>query len=58
MSTADVVAAVLWTGVTLYAVFGGADFGAGFWTLVARGDERGNRECRLDRDATTVIPWW
>lgn len=21
-------------------------------------DERGNRECRLDRDATTVIPWW
>ena len=39
MSTADAVAAVLWTGVTLYAVFGGADFGAGFWTLVARGGE-------------------
>ena len=50
MSTADVVAAVLWTGVTLYAVFGGADFGAGFWTLVARGDERGNR-------ARALIAW-
>jgi cytochrome d ubiquinol oxidase subunit II len=50
LSTADVVAAVLWTGVTLYAVFGGADFGAGFWTLVARGDERGNR-------ARALIAW-
>ena len=50
MSTADVVAAVLWTGLTLYAVFGGADFGAGFWTLVARGDERGQR-------ARALIAW-
>ena len=29
MSSADAVAAVLWVGVTLYAVFGGADFGVG-----------------------------
>jgi cytochrome d ubiquinol oxidase subunit II len=29
--------------VTLYAVFGGADFGAGFWALLARGGERGKR---------------
>ena len=50
MSTADAVAAVLWVGVTLYAVFGGADFGAGFWTLVARGGERGNR-------ARALIAW-
>ena len=35
MSSADAVAAVLWVGVTFYAVFGGADFGAGFWALVA-----------------------
>jgi cytochrome d ubiquinol oxidase subunit II len=35
VSRADAVAAVLWTGVTAYAVFGGADFGAGFWSLVA-----------------------
>ena len=50
MSTADAVAGVLWVGVTLYAVFGGADFGAGFWTLVAGGGERGNR-------ARTLIDW-
>jgi cytochrome d ubiquinol oxidase subunit II len=37
VSRADAVAAVLWTGVAAYAVFGGADFGAGFWSLFARG---------------------
>ena len=36
MSQADAVAAMLWTGVVAYAVFGGADFGAGFWSLFAR----------------------
>src|SRR4051812_32443851 len=30
-------------GVTAYALFGGADFGAGFWELVAGGAERGHR---------------
>jgi cytochrome d ubiquinol oxidase subunit II len=39
----DVVAVVLFTGVVLYAVFGGADFGAGFWDLTAGGAERGRR---------------
>jgi cytochrome d ubiquinol oxidase subunit II len=43
VSSADAVAGVLWSGVTLYAVFGGADFGAGFWSLVARGGERAAR---------------
>jgi cytochrome bd ubiquinol oxidase subunit II len=43
MSSADAVAGVLWVGVTLYAVFAGADFGAGFWALVAGGGERGRR---------------
>jgi cytochrome bd ubiquinol oxidase subunit II len=43
LSKADAVAAVLWVGVTLYAVFGGADFGAGFWALLAGGGERGER---------------
>jgi cytochrome bd ubiquinol oxidase subunit II len=43
MSTADAVAGVLWIGVTLYAVFGGADFGAGVWSLLAGSDERGVR---------------
>jgi cytochrome d ubiquinol oxidase subunit II len=36
MSEADAVAAVLWIGATFYAVFGGADFGAGLWSLLAR----------------------
>jgi cytochrome bd ubiquinol oxidase subunit II len=35
------VAAVLLLAVVAYAVFGGADFGAGFWDLVAGGPERG-----------------
>ncbi len=43
MSKADAVAGVLWVGVTLYAVFGGADFGAGLWSLLAGGGERGKR---------------
>lgn len=43
MSSADAAAAVLWVGVTFYAVFGGADFGAGFWSLFAGGGTRGRR---------------
>ena len=39
----DVVGAVLFLAVALYAVFGGADFGAGFWDLTAGGAERGRR---------------
>jgi cytochrome d ubiquinol oxidase subunit II len=35
VSSVDVAAAVLWVGVIAYSVFGGADFGAGFWDLVA-----------------------
>jgi len=50
VSSADAVAAVLWVGVTLYAVFGGADFGAGFWALCSRRDERGQR-------ARDLIDW-
>jgi cytochrome bd ubiquinol oxidase subunit II len=50
VSTADAVAAMLWTGVTAYAVFGGADFGAGFWSLVAGEGERGRR-------ARDLIDW-
>ena len=41
MSTAAAV--VLFVGVTAYAIFGGADFGAGFWDLTAGGTERGAR---------------
>ncbi len=34
MSRAEIVALILWLGATLYAVFGGADFGAGIWDLL------------------------
>ena len=43
MSAADLVAIVLWAGLVLYAVLGGADFGGGFWDLLAGGDESGRR---------------
>lgn len=47
MSSADAVAAVLWIGATMYAVFGGADFGAGLWTLLAGPGEQGRRPREL-----------
>ena len=41
MSTAAAV--ILFAAVTVYAIFGGADFGAGFWDLIAGGAKRGER---------------
>ena len=56
MSKADIAAAILWIGATLYAVFGGADFGAGFWSLVSGRGERGERARRLIDSA--IGPVW
>jgi cytochrome bd ubiquinol oxidase subunit II len=39
----DVAGVILFLGVALYAVFAGADFGAGFWDLTAGGADRGRR---------------
>ena len=39
----EAVAAVLFFGVIAYAIFGGADFGAGLWSLLAGGGSRGRR---------------
>jgi cytochrome d ubiquinol oxidase subunit II len=47
MSSADAVAIVLWIGATMYAIFGGADFGAGFWSLLAGRGEGGRRPREL-----------
>ena len=47
MNEADAVAVVLFVGVIAYAIFGGADFGAGFWDLIAGGAERGDRPRKL-----------
>lgn len=56
MSKADVCAAILWVGVTLYAIFGGADFGAGIWDLFAGRGERAERvRAQIDR---SIGPVW
>jgi len=39
----NAIALLLFVAITAYAVFGGADFGAGFWDLIAGGAERGER---------------
>jgi cytochrome bd ubiquinol oxidase subunit II len=55
MTRADVAAAILWTGATLYAVFGGADFGGGLWDLIAGDAEKGERpRARIQRSLTPV----
>ena len=56
MNVADLVAAVLLLAVTAYAVLGGADFGAGFWDLVAGGTREGARPRALINSA--IGPVW
>ncbi len=51
-----VVIGVVWLGVIAYAVFGGADFGSGFWDLLAGGDRRGARARR--RIERSIGPVW
>jgi cytochrome d ubiquinol oxidase subunit II len=41
VSAADLVLATMWIGLTAYALLGGADFGGGWWDLLAGGAERG-----------------
>lgn len=54
MST--IAAVILWFGVTTYVVFGGADYGAGFWDLIAGGAKRGARpRALIDR---AMAPVW
>lgn len=43
MTLSNAVAVAMFTGVVLYALFGGADFGSGFWDLTAGGARRGGR---------------
>jgi NADH dehydrogenase FAD-containing subunit/cytochrome bd-type quinol oxidase subunit 2 len=56
MNLADLVAAVLLLAVTAYAVLGGADFGAGFWDLVAGDTREGARPRALINRA--IGPVW
>lgn len=56
MTLADTMLAVLWTGLSAYVLFGGADFGAGGWDLVAGTTRRG----RPQRDLIehSIGPVW
>ena len=56
MTLVDLTAIVLWLGVTTYAVFGGADFGAGFWDLVSGRGEQAERSRGLI--AAAIGPVW
>lgn len=51
----ELVAAILLTVLTLYAIFGGADFGGGLWDLLAGGDARGRAPRRLIDEAITPV---
>ncbi len=56
MSLADVVLVIIWLGVSAYGVFGGADFGAGIWDLLAGGPQKGLRvRALLER---SIGPVW
>ena len=54
MSTTAAV--ILFAAITMYSIFGGADFGAGFWDLVAGGTKRG-KEPREVIDHS-IAPVW
>jgi cytochrome bd ubiquinol oxidase subunit II len=56
MTLVDLTAVVLWLGVTTYAVFGGADFGAGFWDLISGRGEQAERSRGLI--AAAIGPVW
>jgi cytochrome d ubiquinol oxidase subunit II len=55
VTRADLCAVILWAGATAYALFGGADFGGGFWDLVAGGAERGERPRGLIQRSLTPV---
>jgi cytochrome d ubiquinol oxidase subunit II len=47
MTAVNAILVVLWIGLTLYTLFGGADFGGGLWDLLAGGAERGKQQREL-----------
>jgi cytochrome d ubiquinol oxidase subunit II len=56
VSLAEVILVIIWLGVSAYGVFGGADFGAGIWDLLAGGPQKGLRvRALLER---SIGPVW
>jgi cytochrome d ubiquinol oxidase subunit II len=47
MTLADLVLGIMFVGLIAYGLFGGADFGAGIWDLLAGGTRRGARQREL-----------
>jgi cytochrome bd ubiquinol oxidase subunit II len=56
MTLAEGLLALTWVAVTAYALLGGADFGGGFWDLVAGGARRGATQRALIEDS--IGPVW
>ncbi|HET9893956.1 MAG TPA: cytochrome d ubiquinol oxidase subunit II [Streptosporangiaceae bacterium] len=55
MIAAATVGAILLASISLYAVFGGADFGGGLWDLLAGGDQRGSGPRKLIDESITPV---
>jgi cytochrome d ubiquinol oxidase subunit II len=55
VSAEAVLLGIVWIGLTLYVLLGGADFGGGVWDLLARGD-RAEEQRRLV--ASAIGPVW
>jgi len=55
MSPEEMGAGIAVVAIVLYAAFGGADFGGGIWTLLARGPRRDDQRNALER---AIGPVW
>ena len=55
MTAADAILILLWAGLTAYALFGGADFGAGFWDLLGGGRRTDTIRALIE---DTIGPVW
>ena len=56
MTLAEVVLSIMFVGLIAYGLFGGADFGAGIWDLLAGGTRRGARQ--RDLIEHSIAPVW
>jgi len=56
MTLAELLLSVMFVGLIAYALFGGADFGAGIWDLFAGGTQRGQRQ--RDLIEHSIGPVW
>src|SRR3712207_6407439 len=56
MTLAEVVLSIMFVGLIAYGLFGGADFGAGIWDLLAGGTRRGAAQRELIE--RSIAPVW